>query len=108
MSEGANLPLKYQDTPFDRQNVLLMTHDQLTAHVIKMRERRMSAHKLYEEAKAAKAKLKEEGDIKTYEKRLEQIKKKLDTVDKAMEAVDKWMAEVSVIRLSIGDTPWQQ
>lgn len=96
-----------KDTPFERHHVAKMTHDELQAHVMRLRERRMSAYKLYQEAVAAKAKLKEEKDIETYEKRLEQIKKKLDTVDKALESVDKWMADVNVLRLSVGDTPWQ-
>jgi Mg2+ and Co2+ transporter CorA len=95
--------MTYQDTAFDRQHVRSMTHDELLQHVTRVRERRMSAVRLYEQAKLAKSKAKEAKDIETYEKRLDQICNVLERIDKAFGTLDKYVAEVQLLRLTLGD-----
>jgi hypothetical protein len=80
-----------------------MTHEELLQHVTRVRERRMSAVRLYEQAKLAKAKAKEAKDIETYQKRLDQICNVLERIDKAFTTLDKYIAEIQLLRLALGD-----
>jgi archaellum component FlaC len=63
----------------------------------------MAAVRLFKEAQAAKAKAKEQKDIELFNKRLDQIDNILQRIDKAFGTLDKYLADVAVLRLSLGD-----
>lgn len=100
--------LNEKDTPFNRYHVRQMTHNELEAHVTKMRERRMAALKLFRESQLAKAKAKTESDIAQFDKLLDRANKKLEAIDKAFDMLEKYLADLQVLRLSIGDNPWEK
>jgi len=97
----------FDDTPFARQTISKMTNEQLNEHVASMRERRLSSLRAYEEAKIAKAKQKEEKDIILYERRLEQVESVIERIEKAHKTLEKYLNDINVLRLSIGDNPWE-
>ena len=96
------------DTPFNRYHVNQMTYNELQAHVEKMRERRMAAVRLFRESQLAKAKAKTESDVAQFDKTLAKAEKKLEAIDKAFDMLDKYLADLQVLRLSIGDNPWEK
>lgn len=92
-----------QDTPIARATILDMTPEQLEAHIVSLQERRMRSYRLYEEAQAAKAAIKEEKDRARYVKVIEMLAKKLESAEKALDAANKYHNEIKILRLTVGD-----
>jgi beta-phosphoglucomutase-like phosphatase (HAD superfamily) len=91
------------DTPLHRATISELTSDEALALVEEMRQRRMRQHTLYEEALAAKAKIKEERDRARYDQLLRMIESRAKTADNSIDAISKYLTELKLLQLMLGE-----
>jgi hypothetical protein len=91
------------DTPVHRASIREITLDEAEKLIELMRERRMKLHNAYEEAMAAKAKIKEERDKARYEQVLKMFDKKMESTTKGLDTLSKYVAELRVLQMVAGD-----
>lgn len=91
-----------QDNPIDRASILAMSNDELDQFIEGIRERRLRAQAVYQEAQEAKAAKQADKDAESLVKYLEKFAKVAEKVDKNISDLEKAAKEIRGIRLALG------
>ena len=89
------------DTPTFRETVATMTDDQIDAALFNIRERRLSALKVYHAAEEKASGVREEKLKEKYKKILEQLGKQLDATTKSIEKLEVLVTKMRAMKLEI-------
>lgn len=89
------------DTPINLTNISEWSDDDVEAHLLNIRERRLAPIKIYEEMSLLKSQALKEGYEVQLDKQLDMFTKELERVDKALHTLEKRSTKLRAIRLEL-------
>ena len=90
------------DTPTHRLTIEELTNEQLEAHLIGIRERRLRAYQEYEHAMKLRERVKQDRAREKLDRKLAQLARTLEQLDKKLAAVEKIVIETQALRIEAG------